>query len=101
MSSAARDRSAESYWSQKLPLRLFLPARHCGMIAMPMTKQKIALFIFLFSKEATKSDHAQEPENQDNHQNGAQATARIIAPLCAIWPRRQRTDEKQNQNDKN
>jgi hypothetical protein len=41
---------------------------------------------------------AKQNNEQDNYQNKAQTSARIVSPASAIWPRWQGGDQEQNQN---
>ena len=41
---------------------------------------------------------AKQNNEQDDYQNKAQTSARIISPASAIWPCRQGGDQEQNQN---
>src|ERR1043165_9210077 len=45
------------------------------------------------------SDPAHQRKNNDDEQDEAEAAAGVVAPAGAVRPSRQRTDQKQNQND--
>jgi hypothetical protein len=50
------------------------------------------------SKNVKAKPLAKQNNEQDDYQNKAQTSARIVSPASAIWPCRQGGDQEQNQN---
>lgn len=51
------------------------------------------------TSEAEELQSAHQQEHDHDHQNDAETTARIVAPACAVRPRRQSADKKQDEYD--
>ena len=46
-----------------------------------------------------RSDFSEQHEDEDDHEDETEAAARAVAPLAAMRPSGQRTDEHEDEND--